>query len=56
MAPGALLMLRSAHGARGFLYPIVEPSDLPGFEVLAIFHPMDEVINSVIVARKTKDK
>ncbi|KAI3978117.1 hypothetical protein MKX01_012948 [Papaver californicum] len=31
MAPGSLLMLRSAHGARGSLYPIVEPSDLPGF-------------------------
>ncbi|RZC50150.1 hypothetical protein C5167_018571 [Papaver somniferum] len=56
MAPGSLLMLRSAHGARGFLYPIVEPSDLPGFEVLAVFHPMDDVINSVIVARKSKDK
>ncbi|MCL7050269.1 hypothetical protein MKW94_008444 [Papaver nudicaule] len=54
MAPGSLLMLRSAHGARGFLYPIVEPSDLPGFEILAVFHPMDEVINSVIVARKSK--
>ncbi|XP_026451704.1 nicotianamine synthase 3-like [Papaver somniferum] len=45
MAPGSLLMLRGAHGARGFLYPIVEPSDLPGFEVLAVFHPMDDVIN-----------
>ncbi|KAI3978118.1 hypothetical protein MKX01_012949 [Papaver californicum] len=45
MAPGSLLMLRSAHGARGFLYPILEPSDLPGFEVLAVFHPMDDVIN-----------
>ncbi|KAI3880576.1 hypothetical protein MKX03_023101 [Papaver bracteatum] len=56
MAPGSLLMLRSAHGARGFLYPIVEPRDLPGFEVLAVFHPMDDVINSVIVARKGKDK
>ncbi|KAI3984611.1 hypothetical protein MKX01_003974 [Papaver californicum] len=56
MAPGSLLMLRSAHGARGFLYPIVEPSDLPGFEVLAVFHPMDDVINSVIVARKSKSK
>ncbi|KAI3933802.1 hypothetical protein MKW92_038044 [Papaver armeniacum] len=56
MAPGALLMLRSAHGARGFLYPIVEPSDLPGFEVLAVFHPMDEVINSVLVARKIKNQ
>lgn len=53
MAPGALLMLRSAHGARAFLYPVVDPSnDLRGFEVLSVFHPTDEVINSVVVARK----
>ncbi|KOM53022.1 hypothetical protein LR48_Vigan09g168100 [Vigna angularis] len=36
MAPGAILLLRSAHG----------------FEILSVFHPTDEVINSVIVARK----
>ena len=52
MAPGALLMLRSAHGARAFLYPVIDPCDLQGFEVLSIFHPTDEVINSVVVARK----
>ncbi|KAK7397118.1 hypothetical protein VNO78_18285 [Psophocarpus tetragonolobus] len=52
MAPGALLMLRSAHGARAFLYPVVEPCDLRGFEVLSVFHPTDEVINSVVIARK----
>lgn len=53
MAPGAILLLRSAHGARAFLYPVVDPdNDLKGFEVLSIFHPTDEVINSVIVARK----
>lgn len=52
MAPGAILMLRSAHGARAFLYPVVEPEDLQGFEVLSIFHPNDEVINSVVIARK----
>ncbi|XP_057434010.1 nicotianamine synthase-like [Lotus japonicus] len=52
MAPGAVLVLRSAHGARAFLYPVVDPSDLKGFEVLSVFHPTDEVINSVIVARK----
>ncbi|KAL2345615.1 hypothetical protein Fmac_006900 [Flemingia macrophylla] len=52
MAPGALLMLRSAHGARAFLYPVVDPCDLRGFEVLSVFHPMDEVINSVVIARK----
>ncbi|PIA61105.1 hypothetical protein AQUCO_00300551v1 [Aquilegia coerulea] len=52
MAPGAYLMLRSAHGARGFLYPIIDPCDLRGFEVLSVFHPTDEVINSVVIARK----
>lgn len=52
MAPEAILMLRSAHGARGFLYPVVDPCDLRGFEVLSVFHPGDEVINSVIIARK----
>ncbi|KAF0907426.1 hypothetical protein E2562_017366 [Oryza meyeriana var. granulata] len=54
MADGAALVVRSAHGARGFLYPIVDPSDVArgGFDVLAVCHPEDEVINSVIVARK----
>ncbi|XWS42328.1 hypothetical protein CRYUN_Cryun16bG0005100 [Craigia yunnanensis] len=52
MAPGALLMLRSAHGARAFLYPVVDPCDLRGFEVLSVFHPTDEVVNSVVIARK----
>ncbi|KAH7513463.1 hypothetical protein FEM48_Zijuj12G0202600 [Ziziphus jujuba var. spinosa] len=53
MAPGAILLVRSAHGARVFLYPVVEPGDLQGFEVLSVFHPSDEVINSIIIARKT---
>jgi nicotianamine synthase len=52
MAPGAFLMLRSAHGARAFLYPVVDPCDLRGFDVLSVFHPTDEVINSVVIARK----
>ncbi|KAJ4831919.1 hypothetical protein Tsubulata_034139 [Turnera subulata] len=52
MAPGALLMLRSAHGARAFLYPVIDSCDLRGFEVLQVFHPTDDVINSVVIARK----
>lgn len=52
MAPGAVLMLRSAHDARAFLYPVIDPCDLRGFEVLSVFHPMDDVINSVMIARK----
>ncbi|KAG7022393.1 putative nicotianamine synthase 4 [Cucurbita argyrosperma subsp. argyrosperma] len=54
MAEGACLMVRSAHGGRAFLYPVVEECDLVGFEVLSVFHPSDEVINSVIIARKKK--
>ncbi|KAK1417698.1 hypothetical protein QVD17_26832 [Tagetes erecta] len=52
MAPGSILMLRSAHGARAFLYPVVEPQDLQGFKVLSVFHPVDDVINSVVITRK----
>lgn len=54
MAPGAALVVRSAHGARGFLYPVVDPEEIRrgGFEVLTVHHPQDEVINSVIIARK----
>nr|GEZ44906.1 nicotianamine synthase, S-adenosyl-L-methionine-dependent methyltransferase [Tanacetum cinerariifolium] len=52
MAPAAILMLRSAHGARAFLYPVVDPNVLHGFNVLSIFHPDDDVINSVVISRK----
>jgi nicotianamine synthase len=54
MAPGAALVVRSAHGARAFLYPVVDPDEIRrgGFDVLAVHHPEGEVINSVIVARK----
>ncbi|KAJ1292511.1 hypothetical protein BS78_02G397000 [Paspalum vaginatum] len=56
MAPGAALVVRSAHGARGFLYPVVDPEEIRrgGFDVLAVHHPEGEVINSVIIARKPK--
>ncbi|KAF8680743.1 hypothetical protein HU200_045587 [Digitaria exilis] len=54
MAPGAALVVRSAHGARAFLYPVVDPDQIrrAGFDVLAVHHPEGEVINSVIIARK----
>lgn len=55
MAPNAVLMLRSARGARAFLYPVVEDTDLPeGFEHVTTYHPEGEVINSVLVARRMK--
>ncbi|KAM0850109.1 hypothetical protein ACQ4PT_053304 [Festuca glaucescens] len=57
MADGAALVVRSAHGARAFLYPVVELDDIRrgGFEVLAVYYPTgDEVFNSFIVARKVE--
>ncbi|XP_010433496.1 PREDICTED: nicotianamine synthase 1-like [Camelina sativa] len=57
MAPQSLLILRSARGLRSFLYVDVDPCDLKGFEVLAIYHPSmsDGFVNSVMVARKLND-
>eukprot|EP01018_Ginkgo_biloba_P031963 Gb_09055 [translate_table: standard] len=52
MKPGAALLLRSAHGARSFLYPIVEEEDLVGFNLLCVVHPTNDVINSIILALK----
>ncbi|KAH7441885.1 hypothetical protein KP509_03G060700 [Ceratopteris richardii] len=56
MRPGATLVVRSAHSGRAFLYPVVLNQMLldAGFDVLSEFHPTDEVVNSVIVARKRK--
>lgn len=51
MAPGSILLVRSASGLRTLLYPAVDPGALAGFEVLGTVHPTGEVINSVIVAR-----
>ncbi|KAG6705705.1 hypothetical protein I3843_07G187500 [Carya illinoinensis] len=52
MKQGGILLVRSAKGARAFLYPVVEERDLVGFEVLSIFHPTNDVINSVVLVRK----
>ncbi|KAH7286609.1 hypothetical protein KP509_32G014900 [Ceratopteris richardii] len=54
MRAGATLVVRSAYAGRAFLYPIVQNEMLTqaGFDVLSEFHPTDEVVNSVIVARK----
>ncbi|KAL1194827.1 Nicotianamine synthase 1 [Cardamine amara subsp. amara] len=53
MGHGSLLMLRSGHGVSAFLYQIVDPCDLKGFEVLTIYHPMaNEFVNSVVIAHK----
>ncbi|PIA28635.1 hypothetical protein AQUCO_06800063v1 [Aquilegia coerulea] len=52
MKAGGTLLVRSANRARGFLYPVIEENDLNGFEILSIFHPTNEVINSVVLVRK----
>ncbi|XP_022753663.1 nicotianamine synthase-like [Durio zibethinus] len=52
MKAGGFLLVRSANGARAFLYPVVRDHDMTGFELLSIFHPTDEVINSVVLVRK----
>lgn len=53
MRPGAALLLRSAHGARSFLYPVVEEEDLINrFSLLCVIHPTNDVINSIILALK----
>nr|GFB17890.1 nicotianamine synthase, S-adenosyl-L-methionine-dependent methyltransferase [Tanacetum cinerariifolium] len=36
--------------ACAFLYPVVDPNVLDGFNVLFIFHPDDDVINSVVIS------
>lgn len=51
MAPGAVLLARSARGLRSLLYPAIEPGALEGFELEAVVHPVHEVINSVVLAR-----
>jgi nicotianamine synthase len=55
MAPGALLLVRSARGMRTLLYPEVAVEALVGFDILDVVHPTGEVINSVIVARNAPE-
>ena len=51
MAPGAVLLARSARAARTLLYPPVDARDLQGFALQSVIHPVDDVVNSVVVAR-----
>lgn len=52
---GTCVVVRSAWGVRGVLYPILEldPAVLAeaGYDVLATLHPWDKVVNSVVVLR-----
>lgn len=51
MAPGALLLARSARGLRTLLYPAIDLRNVTGFDLLTVVHPVDDVINSALVAR-----
>lgn len=57
MDPGAYLVVRSAHGLRSLLYPVVEPGDVveaAGCVPHVLVHPLSDsdVVNSVLVARR----
>lgn len=51
MAPGAVLLARSARAARTLLYPPVDAADLGHLRLQTVVHPVDDVVNSVVVAR-----
>jgi nicotianamine synthase len=53
--PGAYLVMRSAHGMRSLLYAVVEPHDVAedaGCVPQVLVHPLSDVVNSVLVARR----
>lgn len=52
--PGTAVIVRSAHSLRALLYPVIEPHDLVqcGFDVEVVLHPHNQVVNSVILARR----
>lgn len=54
MKSGSFLMARSAHSLRKLLYPSLEPYQVNtcGFETVLVLHPYNDVVNSVLIARK----
>ncbi|KAG1440971.1 hypothetical protein G6F56_011689 [Rhizopus delemar] len=54
MKRGSILMARSAHSLRTLLYPSLDPADVNrcGFETLLVSHPYNEIVNSILIARK----
>ncbi len=56
MAPGALLLARSAHGLKRLLYPAVDPARVHGFDVQSVTHPTGPVLNSILLARKPEEE
>ncbi len=56
MAPGSLLLARSAYGARTLLYPPIVHEALDGFDVLNVVHPVNDVLNSAVLARAGQER
>ncbi|OIW06452.1 hypothetical protein TanjilG_05223 [Lupinus angustifolius] len=54
MKEGGFLVVRSAKGARTFIYPSVEDGDLVNFELLTTFQPTHALVHSVLLRKKTK--
>jgi nicotianamine synthase len=53
--PGAYLVVRSAQGLRSLLYAVVQPGDVSeaaDCEPQVLVHPLGDVVNSVLVARR----
>jgi nicotianamine synthase len=49
------LVVRSAHGLRSLLYPVVELGDVAEAAACVpqvLVHPLGDVVNSVLVARR----
>lgn len=53
MSPGAALVVRTAHGMRRLMFPQLDPCDLDGFECQYLVQPLDRVVNSMLIARKS---
>ncbi|MGL5810522.1 MAG: nicotianamine synthase family protein [Nocardioides sp.] len=54
LAPGTIVVMRSANGLRSLLYPVVDLDDVEaaGLGLQVLLHPFHGVINSVLVARR----
>lgn len=54
MKQNSYLMVRSAHSLRKLLYPSIEPHQVNacGFETVVVLHPYNDVVNSVLIAKK----
>jgi predicted O-methyltransferase YrrM len=55
MRPGSLLVARSAHSARSLLYPVLDLDALDGLDLVNVSHPYDDIVNSIVLARRPID-